>query len=414
VTGGVVMAVGIGTTQPCHTIAAHVYDIEQETRLLMLIDTHTRLTHPVPMSHMPRRNVIFSPDGQRVLIPHGVGAETQLAVFSVQEGGLIYENPSQYVDCNPNLGLFNWSPNDEYVVFQCQSTALAGLHILDLARGETRQISPDDTSYVSWSPDSNAVLLKYENALVVYDVQSGEAQTLVEERTRIGLANWSPDGTQIAYIFNDSLRIVDIASGDQRIIPGGRMLTFKPQWSPDGRWIALVEQDLLRAMTVDLATDDIYLLDGGDLKINGVIELTWSPMGDTLAIIYADDAPQRLALSDRIGEQMWALSNGLVDNYAFSSDGHFLGYLESDSILSVYDLEHHEVVNRWHEVDLQSLRWVPATTDRYLTYIYRNFEDSTQSPLQLYWLDINSDAPQRLLDPRYSVINYTFWSRNND
>ena len=410
VTGGMVIAMGVGTTQPGYTIAAHVYDTDQDTRLLMLIDTHTRLTHPVMMPFIARRDVFFSPDGERVLIPHGVGDQTQMAVFDVQNGGLIYESPPEYIDCNPDLYDFRWSSDNEKITFRCRSYELPEAHLINLSTGETKQISPEPVYAVWWSPDSQLILLQTNYRLDIYDVTVGETTQLAEERTAIGASSWSPDGTQIVYIFNDSLRLVDFASGNQRIIHGGRLLSHWPIWSPDGRKIALVDYELRRPITIDMTTGERFIIDGGDLKIDSVVELTWSPMGDRF-LIYDNWS---LVLYDTVGEYIRLLSSDRIADYDFSSDGRFIAFATDASMLFAYDSQQDTIFNQWEVGSVQTLQWMPGADVQAVTYIQRNFENSAQAPLQLYWLDINSDAPQRLLDPHYSVINYTFWSRNND
>jgi dipeptidyl aminopeptidase/acylaminoacyl peptidase len=411
---GVIVALGIGTTTPGYTIAAHVYDTERETRLLMLIDTHTQLTQAVPMPHMGRRDVFFSPDGRRMLIPYGVGAQTRLAVFSVREGGLIYESPPDYIDCNPYLSDFSWSSDNDKLLFTCQDTDQRGIHLFDIPPQRTWQISTDEQTNALWSPDSETLMLHSTNAIQTYTLATDTTHDLVSEQTRISAAQWSPDGTQIAYLFNDSLRLVDAQGGEPQIIYSGRFLIPipSPQWSPDGRWMVIVERNLGQALSVNMDTGEHYVLDGDNLKVDGINRIAWTPSSEHLAIIYTDEDTSALALSNPTGEQVTTISVGYVSTYATAPDSHLLGFAQEDATLSVYDLTQDAMLNQWDIGIMQNMRWLPDNA--HVVYVYRNFDNIDQAPLQLYWLDVASDAPHPLLDSRYSVINYTVWSRDDD
>jgi Tol biopolymer transport system component len=135
--------------------------------------------------------------------------------------------------------------------------AMRGIAKRDLDSGEESfllRLEKGDPFYWSTlraSRDHKWLTTAMRNRIDVIDVETGEAESLSEEKENLGGPNWSPDGKHLVVCRGrdektgtpTDLVIVSLEDGEKKFLeiggylyPNARIMT--PDWSPDGRKIA--------------------------------------------------------------------------------------------------------------------------------------------------------------------------------
>ena len=181
--------------------------------------------------------------------------------------------------------------------------------------------------------------------LVVQDVASGEAHTVLVAEGLRHAGPFSPDGRSLLSIelhgsFDEDLLLVDLSSGASRALTphDGRARYAAPQWSPDGRTIYLLTDqgdDFLRLCALDLATLERRPLDEGGADVD---HLALAPDGRRLAYVRNVEGYSELELLDlATGRRLPlpALPDGVIarggvaawrDELVWSPDGRYLAF----------------------------------------------------------------------------------------
>ena len=200
------------------------------------------------------------------------------------------------------------SPDGKYVLTVMDDKGLNSLWLRNVATGSDTQVLPPSATIpnVAFSPDGNYIFFrKAENAIasdfnlyrapvlggtpkvVVHDVDSAFA--------------FSPDGRRMAYIRGNNpetgkYRLLDanLDGSDEKVLhvaPMGSLARWVT-WSPNGKQIAYPEiqpGDALGGINLfDRDSGKIRILTFADKAIG---EMTWSPDGDGLFVIYHQKGP---------------------------------------------------------------------------------------------------------------------------
>ncbi len=191
------------------------------------------------------------------------GGDTNFHVYVMEDNGrnVIQVTHSEFWDSNPV-----WLPNGRQILFERDFTRGQAIgqeskfYILDVESGEADTFMdnhPTDKFPVV-SPDGDAVAFNSNrsgewNIYVQPLKKSGRLRQLTDNRDGewTKYLDWSPDGTQIAYehegIDGDNIWIMDSHDGFPK-----KRLTFSkpprffigaPRWSPSGRYIMYTEQE---------------------------------------------------------------------------------------------------------------------------------------------------------------------------
>ena len=200
------------------------------------------------------------------------------------------------------------SPDGKYVLTVINEKGLDSLWLRNVATGSDTQVVPPSATIpsVAFSPDGNYIYFrKAENAIAsdfnVYraPVLGGTPRVVVRDVD--SAFTFSPDGKRIAYIRANSpevgkYRVLDanLDGSDEHVLRIAPM-AFLPRWltwSPSGKQIAYPEGQSGNAL------GGINLLDYGTAKTEtltfadkAVWEMTWSPGGDGLFVIYQQKGP---------------------------------------------------------------------------------------------------------------------------
>jgi ABC-type nickel/cobalt efflux system permease component RcnA/Tol biopolymer transport system component len=191
---------------------------------------------------------VWSPDGLRIIFEYmpldaGTSSLWWLDVTTGAAQSVFQE--SRLPGTNPR-----WSPNGEWLSYASSD----GIHLSNLATGESRVIENMLGAAAQWSPDGKTILLRdviikngvFVTQLYLYNLESGSlTNPSPSENIENILAAWSPDGKQIAVVRRD----LSIPRGDQIWLmnadgSNARAITSAPavlhgslNWSPDGQFI---------------------------------------------------------------------------------------------------------------------------------------------------------------------------------
>jgi hypothetical protein len=139
-----------------------------------------------------------------------------------------------------------WSRNSEWLAYiraEADKPSVWNLWVQPAAGGRARRVTNyryGQTWAASWFPDNRRIAYSHEDALMVMDLQTGEA-TRYRTPVRGQLVRTpavSPDGTKIIFqVFRQGAWLLDLGDGSMR-----RLLTDPTAeefaWSPDGRRVA--------------------------------------------------------------------------------------------------------------------------------------------------------------------------------
>jgi serine/threonine protein kinase/Tol biopolymer transport system component len=200
------------------------------------------------------------------------------------------------------------SPDGKYVLTVIDEKGLNSLWLRNVATGSDTQVVPPSATipFVAFSPDGNYIYFrKAENAIAsdfnVYraPVLGGTPKVVVRDVD--SAAAFSPDGRRMAYIRGNNpetgkYRVLDanLDGSDENILqiaPMGAMPRWLT-WSPNGKQIAYPEAQPSNALSgisvLDYDTKKVRTLTFAD---KAVWEMTWSPGGDGLFVIYQQKGP---------------------------------------------------------------------------------------------------------------------------
>ncbi len=208
-----------------------------------------------------------------------------------------------------------WSPDGRQLVYVNWDTVwdtvvLGGLVFVlrSLESGEERQIRPGigraGFVYPQWTPDGRSLIAQGRNGLYRIDIQSGEADAILEVEECCSSIMWSLSSPTRRVFFTrwrserrgEPLIVAarDLESGRETELHrvASPVTASNLSASPDGRWLAFIEWD----MDEGTASLKVMPAKGGELRdllaFSKVrfyrkprVELTWTP--DSRHIVYA-------------------------------------------------------------------------------------------------------------------------------
>lgn len=176
---------------------------------------------------------------------------------------------------------------------------------------------------MDWSPDGRTIaLVSHDHAaelLSLVDVTTGENTPLLNSNygeTRFSRPNWSPDGTRIAFSEFDlsgmsgiqwSLRVYDLETEDVTTLVENEIIVREAVWSPDSTWIAFsgsyrFGQQRPQIFIVDVVNNAYQQLTVPDWSLwcadCTYHSPTWSPDGAQVAFVASPRAEDEAHLSE--------------------------------------------------------------------------------------------------------------------
>ena len=203
---------------------------------------------PIEFTRGPTRDSAprWSPDGtQLAFLSDRAGKERQLYVMSARGG-----EPRQLTAFSGHAGAASWSPDGTKVAF----SARVGVEPPpeDAGARERWKQRPRHVTKAQYKTDGEGYTFDARAHLFIVDVATGETRQLTEGDFDDGAEAWSPDGRQIAFARTRGDRsdyssrdiwVADVASGSALRITETVGRATSPTWSPDGTTIACYGHD---------------------------------------------------------------------------------------------------------------------------------------------------------------------------
>jgi len=417
---GVSIALGItlgARLNPGMTLTTLAYDQQNEQFTVLMIDTAHPLRHrlalPVEVNDLIGE---ISPDGRRILLYSGPAQQTTLFVWDIASGD-VYRPPAAYNPCRTSQQNIGWMPDSDRVYFRCQPTIdnpdVNGLYLLEFSTRRTEALTTDDhIDRVQQSPDGQMLAYESEGRLIVVPFDDEPFEAYRTARNQVLFA-WSPDGTRLVVAADDRLQIipVDGSAGDEYLI--GERFSNAPLWSPDGRWIAVEESPAGVVHLVDLTTGDERTLTGGEVKLEFIISLAWSPDSEGLIFDKSDRQSNQNGMytiaPDDDDNAMTLTTEGSGVGLSFSSDGRYMTFTDGRSVrdwtLLVYESNIGETIAKIPAGD--RITWLDDRSA--FVYVQSLAPGNT---IVLY--DVTESKKMRLTDTMWTIRSYRIWSRDDD
>ena len=222
------------------------------------------LTTSTKSNNRPR----FSPDGRYLAFLSNRSdkskAKTQIWLLDLRGG-----EPRKLSSMKGGVSDFAWSPD-----------SLAITLISRDPKPETEDSETEPPLVITrrqFKRDGRGYLDDRRAHLHVVDVATGESRQITDGPYDDASPSWSPDGREIAFVSNRTEEPDGNSNSDIFLVPSGggepRQLTTNPgadrspAWSPDGRWIAHVST--LKPELIWYATDHLAVIpaDGGEAQV---------------------------------------------------------------------------------------------------------------------------------------------------
>ncbi len=219
---------------------------------------------------------------------------------------------------------------------------------------------------------------------------TGEVTQLTTSSAPKSMLSWSPDGKYLAYLTGDAqnrqIGVYDVALGEEHLLPGELVAGVSHfDWSPDGqsllfeRW----QDDERRIYRMGIHGDGLRQLT--DYNSWGAL---WAANGAEILVATENG----LYLLGESGQQLYQISDTIVDTFSWSANGEWIAYTAKASQSSQRTVQPLEDNTIWlMDRDGQNVRqithegvwyqWNPA--DSTLGFVTGN-QDS-QEPLLYLW-----------------------------
>ena len=253
------------------------------------------------------------------------------------------------------------SPDGKYVLTVIDDKGINSLWLRNVATGSDTQVVPPSATIpnVAFSPDGNYIYFrKAENAIAsdfnVYrgPVLGGTPKVVIHDVD--SAFAFSPDGRRMAYIRGNDpetgkYRLLDanLDGSDEKVLHIAPIV-YVPRWltwSPNGKQLAYPEVQPGNALSginlFDYDTKKIQTLTFAD---KAIWEMTWSPQGDGLFVIYQQKGPnfnrRQIGYVSLADVQLRPISRD-TSSYAtlsLSADGKMLATVQQKVVSNFYIL----------------------------------------------------------------------------
>ncbi|HUR66523.1 MAG TPA: caspase family protein, partial [Chitinophagaceae bacterium] len=289
-------------------------------------------------NYLGKRSIGLSPDGKYVLLQ----TDTSFYLYKAAGRSLVYKEE--------NAESFNgavFSPDGKYLVIYPQHSNR--LRLWRVSGGSMKEIQVSGT--IEFSPDSRYILSKYENKLMVTDIESGNVLHRFDERINDYMqGHFSNDGKHIflsrarGFIrgtdpYDSVTHIWETSSGRLLLTLHGPSADINDVvFSPDNKFVVTVSTG---TQLWDMVTGKlIRTLDGRNAS--------FSPDGKNLTITGKRSAKVfNLRINDILAE-LKGHSNPLVQA-AFDPSGKQLFTLSNDSTVKIWDITKGKIVKTFTE-----------------------------------------------------------------
>lgn len=286
--------------------------------------------------------------------------------------------------------LYAWRPKSQEIFYLRETPAGTGVGAIvsvDADTAQTKVVVPDRVTHFALSPDGQYLaytLTDTQTTWTLWIMDLAASRTRQIASGQVGQMFWSGDSTRLLYGLSIGAEsqspptggyfsIYQVASGQQQSITPEFKHLGGALWSPDSRWIAFTAaKELDQDMQVYLITADGGELRPASAERSFAFPIVWSPPGDSLLFISRPPG-------DEAGYGLWQhrldtgtntlFAQGNFDQAAYSPDGKKVAVLQQDFQLRVMPVEGGAglaVAEQVAKSDLPSVQWLSATELAYL------------------------------------------------
>ena len=197
------------------------------------------------------------------------------------------------------------------------------LRLWDVETGQSQSLGthPAQPYQVTFSPDGKLIATGCADGKVrLWETATGKLRVFEGHTGRVQSVAFSPDGTKLASRSHDgTVRLWELATGTARVFEGSREPPAPLAFSKDGRWVATGGRDRL-AWLWDVNTGQGRALRGAE---DAVTSLAFAPDGQRLAVASVDGVT-RLYPVGANPSQLIGQHTGPVLSLRFSKEGQTL------------------------------------------------------------------------------------------
>ncbi len=245
-----------------------------------------------------------APAGDRLLFEMDTGGDERLQLYLLEEDGTRLTSITDAPGVIHQFG--GWSPDGRRIVYagNARSSAFFDVYIRDLAQDQpVRLVEYDGMNQAGpWSPEGSAVLATrilttMHHQLFSVNLESGVQHSLTDPALEARYIEpcWGADGSAI-YVLSDrdrdtlALARINVADGALQWLRASEWDFTHLAISPDGRRLALVENVEGYSRLLVLEAESQEAVPVPTLPAGVVLDLTWAPDGDALAVSLAGGA----------------------------------------------------------------------------------------------------------------------------
>ncbi len=243
--------------------------------------------------------VQYAPQGDRLLFQMDTGGDERVQLYLLEENGTRLTALTEAPGVIHQFG--GWSPDGQKVVYanNARQGAFFDVYVRDLAEDQGRRVLEHDGTNNAgpWRPDGDAMLVTrsfttMHNQLLILDLGTGAVRELTDAATlaRYEQPAWSADGSFL-YVLSDlgretmALARIEAGTGKLEWLQAGDWDLTHLDMSHDGRRLALAENADGYSVLHVLDSADLKPLQVPTLPPGVILDLTWRPDGNALAVV---------------------------------------------------------------------------------------------------------------------------------
>ncbi len=355
---------------------------------------------------------VISP-GMQLVIPYAPPGESGLIAYTSNRTGsydLWIYNPSNGLSQQVTTGLGEsystpfWSPDSKSIAFVGKNGILNVIHLAENSIAQIDQFADGLGVFLDWSPDSQKLVYTRTNGLVLYNVQTHQAEMI--NQTGATDAQWFPSGTELLFQAPDPggmsqlFRIKTDGTGKVQLTRNTGGLLNTVRLSPDGTFALYTTPGVSISIiySVNLLNGNVFEVKGGPLAKNYFP--TWSPDSSTIA--YSATAFEnnfsliRTTGKQGMNDRTRAISDCFATPVTWSPDGRKIAYLSgcntqgSSSQIWMLDVTHPVPIRLVEEGSITALKWSPLPVSS-LKKTYSNTTYKVQFQYPAHWQRVNDE-----------------------